>query len=109
MAILASCLLVSSAGVAAQARFTGSNRQAILDCRGGTIEVVGARNDLGVRGPCRKVSVTGAGNIVVIERVLSIEVSGAMNRVTWRERMDGRSPRISRTGVGNTVARVPSR
>jgi hypothetical protein len=103
-ALCASALAAESA--AAQTQFSGSGRQTTLDCQGGTVVITGGRNDLRIRGPCRKVSVTGAANVVAVDSAAAIEISGAMNRVTWREGVDGRPPRVSRTGVGNTVAQA---
>jgi hypothetical protein len=94
---------------AAQIQVSGSGRQATLDCNGGTAAITGGGNELRIRGPCRKVAVTGARNTIVIESVGAIELSGAMNHVTWLQGLEGRSPRISRTGVGNTVVQGAGR
>lgn len=107
VAILVTCLLAfNSIEALAQERFSGAGRRATLDCRGGTIAIVGHGNSLNIRGPCRKIDLTGTGNALVIESVVSIEISGAKNHVTWLHEQDGRPPRVSRTGSDNTVVRA---
>ncbi len=92
----------------AQVKVTGSNERRSIECNGGTVSIIGGANELTLRGACKKVDITGAGNTVAIESVGAIEVSGANNRITWQDGLDGRRPRVSRTGLGNVVSRAPA-
>ena len=92
----------------AQTTVTSSGQTRSIDCRGQTVQITGSKNTLTVTGECRKVDVAGVGNTVSIEAVERIEVTGTNNRVTWQRALGGDTPRIARTGMGNSVSRDAS-
>jgi len=95
------------ATVEAQTKLTLSNQTRTVDCGGGTLQLSGRQNTITVTGECRKVDITGAGNIVSIDAVAAIEVTGIGNTVTWRRAIGRATPRVSVTG-SSTINRAPS-
>lgn len=103
-------LALSIAGVStveAQTKLTVSGQKRSIACGSGeTVQIVGQRNTLTVTGECRKVDISGAKNIVSIEAVGSIEVTGTDNEITWQRATNGDNPRVSTNGAGNTITRA---
>ena len=64
---------------------------------------VDGREVVTLTGDCPKVTVTGGGNTVSVDRVGEIIVSGADNDVTWGAALDGTTPAITDTSVGNSI------
>jgi len=54
-------------------------------------------------GECKKVTVAGVSNKVTVEKVGEIVVSGSSNKVVYGEGLDGKKPKITKTGVGTAV------
>jgi Protein of unknown function (DUF3060) len=98
--------LVAIAAAQAQTTMTSSGQRRSIACDGETVQITGSRNTLTITGDCQKVDVAGTGNVVTIEAVERIEVTGTNNRVTWQRALRGDAPRVSRTGLGNTIARA---
>jgi hypothetical protein len=101
---------VAIAGVStaeAQKKLSVSGQKRSIACGSGeTVQIVGQRNTLTVTGDCRKVDVSGANNIISIEAVGSIEVTGTDNDITWQRAIGGNAPRVSTTGAGNKINRA---
>jgi hypothetical protein len=96
-----------SAPATAQTHFEGAGQESSIECDGGEAHITGASNRITVDGPCRLLSVEGAGNIVSVDLAekAAIRVVGSSNRITWRA--PGRAqPRISSTGAGNSIRRA---
>ena len=66
-----------------------------------SITVVGKKNVLSIASTT-KVVVGGSGNLVQIEEVGTIAVSGKNNQVTWVKAKSGDKPKITK-GRGNSV------
>jgi hypothetical protein len=97
---------IAWAGVeAAQNTLTLSGERRTVACDGGTLRITGQKNTVTVTGECRKVDISGTNNMVAIEVVAAIEVTGTNNRVTWQRALNGDAPRVSTTGA-NTVTRA---
>ena len=53
-----------------------------------------------------KVSVNGAGNAVSVDAADKISVNGTKNSVTYKGAVTKKKPKVSKTGIGNSVKRV---
>lgn len=67
------------------------------------VEVTGQSNVLTFTGPCRTVRVTGQSNTVTLEQVADLQVSGMSNTATWKQGPDGKKPKVSVGGMGNSA------
>ena len=65
------------------------------------ITVVGKKNVLSIAS-ATKVVVGGSGNLVQVEEVDTIAVSGKSNQITWGKAKRGEKPKITK-GRGNSV------
>jgi hypothetical protein len=95
-------------GVAgAQAVLEGSGEQSALDCDGGAAQITGTDNQVTLSGGCTLVKVEGSGNVVLANMASksAIEVVGTSNKVSWKAPGEAK-PRISSTGVGNSITRI---
>ncbi|TDW63443.1 DUF3060 family protein [Novosphingobium sp. PhB55] len=91
----------------AQASLEGAGQTSTLDCGGGTAEITGSQNRVTVEGACTRLVVEGSGNVVTaaLAEKATISVVGTSNRISWRA--PGKAaPRVSNTGVGNSVSRA---
>jgi hypothetical protein len=98
LAVLVS-LACSSAVALAQHAVLSNGERRTLDCHGQDVKVTGSRNELTLRGSCPRVDVAGAANVIAIETVDRIDVTGTGNRVTWARGLTRPAPRVSTTGV----------
>jgi hypothetical protein len=107
--LLGAALLAGGIAVpaTAQTAFEGAGQESRIDCDGGEAHITGASNRITVDGPCRLLSVEGAGNIVSVDLAekAAIRVVGSSNRITWRAPGQAR-PRVSSTGAGNSIRRA---
>ena len=87
-----------------QAGFVSSGQTATLDCHGGAAQIVGSTNVLTISGKCTALNVVGSGNKITIEFApgSTIGAVGSNNAISWTS-TDGKSPRISTLGSGNTL------
>ncbi len=108
-ALVAAALMACgvSAPLLAQTHFEGAGQESSIDCDDGEAHITGASNRITVDGPCRLLSVEGAGNIVSVDLAekAAIRVVGSSNRITWRAPGQAR-PRVSSTGAGNSIRRA---
>jgi Protein of unknown function (DUF3060) len=75
----------------------GENRT--IECQDNTVIVSGMQNQLEITGHCAAVTVSGIENIVTVESVGTIGVSGFDNRVTFHNG----EPEVSNSGQSNVV------
>jgi len=92
-----------AAGVAGKIRIDDDGRKEDHDCRGASAVVNGDRNDLTLRN-CDQVTVNGNANTVAVRAVGAVLINGGDNRLSWEQAADGRRPRITDNGRGNTVS-----
>jgi hypothetical protein len=69
----------------------------------GQVQVNGSGHDLTVTGECESVEVNGAGNTVRVEAAGVLKVSGMSNSVTWKRGIGTAKPKVSRSGLNNSV------
>lgn len=98
--------LLIAGQTAAQEQFAGSYQRTVLDCRGGSIEIVGGANNLSIRGLCDQVRVEGHGNGLVVESVRSIEFAGSGNILVWLAEVEGAAPQVVGLELKNLVVRA---
>jgi Protein of unknown function (DUF3060) len=74
-----------------------------IECRGRGVTVMGNGNSLTLRGTCPRVDVKGNENIIGVETVQAIAMTGNHNRVTWTRAAEGEQPTTSDLGNGNAI------
>lgn len=73
---------------------------------GGVVEVEGGDNTLTVKGSAKKITVSGTGNTVYIDKVDKISMEGGDNMIYYRTSgTKSGKPDVSITGVGNKVVK----
>jgi hypothetical protein len=70
----------------------------------GQLEINGSGHHLTVTGECESVEVNGTGNTVSVEATAVLDVNGVGNAVTWKRGVGAAKPKVSRTGLNNTVS-----
>jgi hypothetical protein len=68
-----------------------------------TITINGVNSTVTLTGACGEVNVAGTNNTVHLATVAQVDATGTGNIVTWQTGPGGLSPRISNTGIRNTV------
>ncbi len=81
-----------------------------IPCNGREIEVSedATANNFKLTGECKKITVDGVSNTVTVEKVGEIIVKGTSNKVTYGEEIDGKKPKITKTGVSTSVDSMQS-
>ena len=101
--------LVTITAVAARAQvvFSGTDRAATLDCRGGAAIVQGSGNRLSIGAACRSLRIAGSGNVVAVDLLPGgpVDVAGDGNRVLYR--FAAGPPRAQTSGADNQVLPDP--
>ena len=74
-------------------------------CNGREIEILkeATSSTFNVSGECKKITVDGVANNVTVEKVGEIVVRGTSNKVTYSEGLEGKKPKIDKTGISNSV------
>ena len=72
-----------------------------------TIHINGSDNRVTLTGDCDSVVVSGTDNVVTIEGSARIAVTGVDNKITYKRGKAGKPPVIQKTGVDNTVVKLP--
>jgi len=54
----------------------------------------------------KKITINGSKNTVAVDAADRISVNGTSNAVTYKRAIKGAKPKISKTGIGNKVAKV---
>lgn len=109
--LLASALAATaaSAGVAHAVTISESEVTRTVHCSASdrTVRIDGAEAHLTITGRCRSLVVNGAEAHVKAGTVDRITVTAAEARITYRRSSSGGRARVSITGQGSTVRRVP--
>lgn len=94
---------------AAVTAITGNGKKLKVACAPGkaSFTVAGNKNELTLTGDCQHVSVSGNANVVHVERVASISLTGNKNVATYVDGVGGQAPKIVKTGNDNSVKKVP--
>lgn len=84
---------------------TGTSQFASYPCNGREVEIdedtTSGRYTL--TGECKKLVVDGVASTVTVEKVGEIEVKGASNKVIYGEGIDGKKPKITKSGTSAVV------
>jgi len=77
----------------------------IEDCKGREIEFDedSTGNDYTFRGECKNLTVNGVANKVSVEKVGEITVAGVSNKVVYVSGLDGKKPKINKSGKDTSV------
>lgn len=84
---------------------TGSGNQVTVTGACNLVDVMGSGNEVTIESST-KVQVTGSSNKVHVDASDRISLTGSSNQLTWKKGIKGKKPKVSRTGVGNTVKQV---
>lgn len=76
-----------------------------IPCNGREIEVSedATASSYKLTGECKKITVAGVSNKVTVDKVGEIVVSGSSNKVIYGEGIDGKKPKITKTGASTSV------
>ncbi len=76
-----------------------------IPCNNREIEITSetTSNNFKFTGECKKITVDGVSNEVTVEKVAEIIVKGTSNKVTYGEGIDGKKPKITKTGISTSV------
>jgi hypothetical protein len=88
---------------AAAIDIVGNERTDTLDCGGQNVRIGGQRNTITLIGSCPRLDVTGSNNIVKVEALEAVDITGAANTVEWQHSLAGDRPRLSSNGFGNSL------
>lgn len=84
----------------------GPGQQRAVDCGGNTVQITGNDGNINLQGTCREVVLVGNDNLIQIETVGAISVTGNDNQITWASGMKGTPPQVSQSGNDNVVSPV---
>jgi hypothetical protein len=88
----------------APAMIGATNATVTYDCGSQpTITINGVNSTVTLTGSCSEVNVAGTNNTVHLATVAQVDATGTGNNVTWQTGPGGLPPRISNTGIRNTV------
>ncbi|RQP09244.1 MAG: DUF3060 domain-containing protein [Chryseobacterium sp.] len=101
----------SGAGITTQTqnevRIEGAGHTKTVTMNGGTLLIEGAGNTITVNGFASKVIISGASNTVNIDKVSSVSIEGAANKIHYRAANTKSSkPAVSVSGAGSSVQRT---
>lgn len=84
---------------------TGTGENTTFPCNGREVEVVAdsTANNYKFTGECKKLTVDGVSNKIIVEKVGEISVKGTSNKVTYTDGLDGKKPKITKSGVSTEV------
>ncbi len=83
----------------------GMSQRLTVACGTEGAKVQGMGNTVTLTGTCATVLVEGSDNTVHIAVLGRLTVAGMNNKVYWTSGIDGATPKITKEGVGNTVAK----
>lgn len=83
----------------------GMNENKTIACEGRRVLANGSGNNYTFTGECEALLVNGTGQKITVEKVGRINVNGTGNKVFYGEGSDGKEPRISKVGTGNSVTK----
>lgn len=84
---------------------------ATIPCEGREVEFEenATANSYTLTGECKKLSVDGVSNKVTVEKVGEISVKGISNKVIYGEGLDGKKPKITKSGTSTSVDSVTAK
>jgi len=104
-AVVAPALVViGTLSAEAQTVIEGASKKVTVAC-GKSVRVAGLSNEVTLTGICDDVTVEGKSNTVHIATLGRLTLAGSSNRVYWKDGIDGRAPRINRSGTDNLAER----
>lgn len=76
-----------------------------IPCNGREIEILkdATSNTFKLTGECKKITVDGVSNEITVDKVGEIVVTGTSNKVIYGEGIDGKKPKISKSGISTSV------
>ena len=83
----------------------GMSQRLTVACGTEGAKVQGMGNTVTLTGMCATVLVEGSDNTVHIAVLGRLTVAGMNNKVYWTSGIDGATPKITKEGIGNTVAK----
>jgi hypothetical protein len=107
LGLLTGCIITPSyaqSGTAISIAEGGGNYD--YDCNGGDVYVSGSGNTVNLHGQCGTLFITGATNVITVDIVTAINLTGANNHIMWKAATSGAQPVIANTGVDNIVEQV---
>jgi len=92
-------------GDGAKLVLSGTGESATYPCNGREIEVEesATASRYTLTGECKKLVVDGVSNVINIEKVGEIVVSGTSNKVVYSEGLNGKKPKITKSGTSTSV------
>ncbi len=84
---------------------SGTSESGNFPCGGREVEVVSdaTANSYTLTGECKKLTVDGVSNTVNVEKVGEISVAGISNKVIYGEGLNGKNPKIKKSGPSTSV------
>jgi hypothetical protein len=84
---------------------SGTSESGNFPCGGREVEVVedATANSYTLTGECKKLTVDGVSNSVNVEKVGEIFVTGISNKVIYGEGLNGKNPKIKKSGTSTSV------
>ena len=83
----------------------GMNENKTIACEGRRILANGTGNRYKFTGECSALLVSGVGQTITVEKVGRINVNGTGNKITYAEGLDGKEPKVSNAGTGNSISK----
>jgi hypothetical protein len=75
----------------------------VRDCDFRPVEIIAASTNVTLTGDCPMVTVSGIGNVVDIERVDALIVTGTGNEIQWGSGITGAAPQVIDNEMGNEI------
>jgi hypothetical protein len=97
---------LGTANASAAIEIVGNGLQQTVACGDQNIALGGAGNTIVLTGSCPRLDVSGTGNVVSVEAVGRIEITGTSNSVGWVRSLAGNQPGQNLTGLGNRVFHI---
>ncbi len=84
---------------------SGTSEGGSFPCGGREVEVVSdaTANSYTLTGECKKLTVDGVSNTINVEKVGEISVTGISNKVIYGEGLNGKNPKIKKSGTSTSV------
>ena len=92
-------------GDGAKLILSGTGESATYPCNGREIEVEksATASRYTLTGECKKLVVDGVSNVINVEKVGEIVVSGTSNKIIYSEGLNGKKPKITKSGTSTSV------
>ena len=87
---------------------TGSRYKHAIDCEGENVSITGTLNTITIRGKCNILRITGSGQLITVEEVSIITISGGHNEVQFVRGSGGKHPQIQDSTKQNDVTQIDS-